>query len=366
MVPDTSYLSQFDLFRYKEGLVLQFIDLKKPHKIATFEPDSMLYQTLKDSTEWAHLMEVDTVGELNDLISRGEMREMILVQEALMEKKIGKIADHIMEDIAHKKFVFIGGPSSSGKTTFAHRLSIQLRSQGLKPKPISVDNYFVNRENTPKDAEGNYDFECLEALDVEQFNKDMSDLLAGKEVQMPTFDFIVGERQYKGNTMKLGDRDILVVEGIHGLNPKLSKAIPEENKYKVYISALTQLNVDNHNRVPTTDARLLRRIVRDSQYRGATATRTIGMWPSVRRGEELYIFPFQEEADTMFNSSLIYELSVLKQYAEPLLFNVAKESAEYLEAKRLIKFLDYFLGVTTETIPNNSLIREFIGGSSFR
>lgn len=367
MVPSTGYLmNSFDLYKHSEGLVLQFMDMANPKQVAEFKPDKMLFEALKTSTDWGHSMEVDYVGELNDIISRGEMQELILVQEALMEKRIGGIADHIMEDLGHKKFVFIAGPSSSGKTTFAHRLSVQLRSQGLKPKPISVDNYFVNRVDTPVDEDGNYNFECLEAIDVAQFNEDMTRLLAGEEVPMPSFDFVKGERAYNGETMVLGPKDILVIEGIHALNPKMSHAIPEENKFKIYISALTALNVDNHNRVPTTDARLLRRMVRDSQYRGASAAKTISMWPSVRRGEELYIFPYQEQADVMFNSAIIYELSVLKQYAEPLLFNVPKNSPEYLEANRLIKFLDYFLGITSEAIPNNSLVREFIGGSNFR
>lgn len=366
MVPDTSYLKTFDLHLHSQGLVLQFLNPSSPSTTTPFNPDKMLFETLKLSTDWAHLMKLDNVADLNDSISKGEMSEMILVQEALMEKRVGMIADHIMKDIDNKKFVFIAGPSSSGKTTFAHRLSVQLRSQGVIPRPISVDNYFVKRELTPLDEEGNYDFECLEAIDVEMFNRDMSALLAGETVDLPTFDFVLGEQKFNGNEIKLGDKDVLVVEGIHGLNPKLSHSIPEENKFKVYISALTQLNIDNHNRVPTTDSRLLRRIVRDNQYRGASAQKTISMWPSVRRGEELHIFPFQEEADVMFNSALIYELSVLKQYAEPLLFNVPRESVEYIEAKRLIKFLDYFLGITSESIPNNSLIREFIGGSSFR
>lgn len=366
MVPSAGYLKVFDLFLHEDGLVLQFFNPKNPAEVTPFNPDKMLFETLKLSTQWAHLMSLDNVGELNDSISTGEMKEMILVQEALMEKRIGMIADAIMADIEHKKFVFIAGPSSSGKTTFAHRLSVQLRSQGLMPRPISVDNYFVKRELTPLDEDGNYDFECLEAIDVEGFNRDMSALLAGEAVDMPTFDFVKGEQVFSGNLLKLGEKDILVVEGIHGLNPKLSYSIPEENKFKIYISALTQLNIDNHNRVPTTDSRLLRRIVRDSQYRGASAEKTISMWPSVRRGEELHIFPFQEEADVMFNSALIYELSVLKQYAEPLLFNVPRGSEEYIEAKRLIKFLDYFLGITSESIPSNSLIREFIGGSNFR
>lgn len=367
MVPSTGYLhNRYELHPYSDGFVMQFIDPKHPLKVTPFKPDKMLFEALKTSTDWGHLMGVDHVGQLNDLISNGEMQELIYVQEALMEKRIGLIGDTIMSDIDHKKFVFIAGPSSSGKTTFAHRLSIQLRSQGLKPKPISVDNYFVNRVDTPLDEDGNYNFECLEAIDVAQFNEDMTRLLAGEEVPMPTFDFVGGVRRYNGETIKLGEKDILVVEGIHALNPKMSHAIPEENKFKIYISALTALNVDDHNRIPTTDARLLRRMVRDNQYRGASASKTISMWPSVRRGEELHIFPFQEEADVMFNSALIYELSLLKQYAEPLLFNVPKGTPEYIEAKRLIKFLDYFLGITSESVPSTSLVREFIGGSSFR
>lgn len=367
MVPTTGCLTDsFKLHPYSEGFVLQFMDKSNPAEVAAFKPDKMLFDSLKASTDWGHLMGIDNVAELNDLISRGEMKELVLIQEALMEKRVGMIADRIMEDLGVKKFIFIAGPSSSGKTTFAHRLSVHLGSQGLKPIPISVDNYFVNRVDTPLDEDGQYDFECLEAIDVAQFNEDMTRLLAGEEVAMPSFDFVQGERVYKGDTLQLTDRNILVVEGIHALNPKMSHAIPEDTKFKIYISALTSLNIDAHNRVPTTDARLLRRMVRDSQYRGASASRTIGMWPSVRRGEEKHIFPYQEQADVMFNSALIYELSVLKQYAEPLLFNVPKDSPEYVEAKLLIKFLDYFLGITSETIPDNSLVREFIGGSNFR
>lgn len=367
MVPSTGYLNAlFHLELHNDGFILQFLNKENPTEKDKFVPDQMLFDSLKKSTDWGHKMGFDNVADLNDHISKGRMSELILVQEAMMEKRLGVIADKILEDIDQKKFVFIAGPSSSGKTTFAHRLSVQLKSQGLNPKPISLDNYFVNREETPLDEDGNYDFECLEALDVAAFNKDMVNLLQGKEVSMPTFDFVAGERLYKGNKMILGERDILVIEGIHGLNPKMSYEIPEHNKFKIYISALTALNIDNHNRVPTTDARLLRRMVRDNQYRGASAEKTINMWPSVRRGEELYIFPFQEEADVMFNSALIYELSVLKQFAEPLLFNVDRNSSAYVEAKRLIKFLDYFLGYSSENIPNTSLIREFIGGSSFR
>ena len=289
---------------------------------------------------------------------------MILVQEALQERRISEIA----RDIARRegvKFVMIAGPSSSGKTTFSHRLSIQLRTYGLKPHPIGLDNYYLNHDQTPLDDEGKPDYECLEALDVEQFNKDMTDLLSGKSVQLPTFNFKTGMREYSGKPMKLGEEDILVIEGIHGLNEKMSYALPAESKYKIYISALTALNVDEHNRIPTTDNRLLRRMVRDARTRGASASQTIAMWPSVRRGEEKYIFPFQEEADAMFNSAMLYELAVIKQYAEPLLFSIKKGDPEYHEAKRLLKFLEYFLGVSSEELPSNSLCREFVGGSCF-
>jgi uridine kinase len=311
-------------------------------------------------------MDVETVGALNNKISDGKINELILIAEALQEKKIAAIADTIMKDIDKKKIIFIAGPSSSGKTTFAHRLAIQLRANGLKPHPISVDNYFVNRELTPRDKNGNYDFECLEALDIEQFNTDMLKLLDGKSVEMPHFNFKIGKREYNGQMLQLEQNDLLIVEGIHCLNDKLSVGIPKENIFKIYISALTQLNIDDHNRIPTTDARLIRRIIRDNTYRGTNAQKTIAMWPSVRKGEELYIFPYQEKADVMFNSALVYELAVLKQYAEPLLFSIPKDKPEYIEAKRLIKFLDYFLGVSSEKIPNNSLIREFVGGSCFR
>ena len=260
----------------------------------------------------------------------------------------------------------IAGPSSSGKTTFSHRLSIQLRTQGLRPHPIGLDDYFVNRENTPKDEDGNYNFECLEAIDVEQFNSDMTRLLAGEEVELPTFNFKTGRREYKGNIKKLGSDDILVIEGIHGLNDKLSHSLDKKNKYKIYISALTQLNIDEHNRIPTTDGRLIRRMVRDARTRGTNAKGTIAMWDSVRKGEEKNIFPYQETADAMFNSAMLYELAVLKPYAEPALFGIRPGEPEHEEAKRLLKFLDYFLAVGSEELPKNSIIREFVGGSCFK
>lgn len=364
MVPNTGYVKYFDLFLYDEGFVLQLPTKENPNVVPEFKPQKKLFNVLKESEKWSETLKIDTVGALNEQISQGNIKDIILVAEALQEKKIAEIATMIAES-KDKKFIMIAGPSSSGKTSFSHRLSIQLKANGLNPHPIGVDDYFVNRDITPRDENGNYNFEVLEALDVEQFNKDMLELLDGKTVKMPTYNFITGKREYKGNTLTLGKDDILVIEGIHGLNDKLSYALPKNSKFKIYISALTQLNIDEHNRIPTTDGRLIRRMVRDARTRGISAEETIARWQSVRNGEESYIFPFQEEADVMFNSALIYELSVLKQFAEPLLFGIPSTSPEYVEAKRLLKFLDYFLGVNTEDIPNNSLVREFAGGSCF-
>ena len=364
MVPDSSYLRIFDLKLYKEGFVLMIPSSEKPDELPPFAPVEKLYSVQYQSRIWSKKLGIHTVGDLNDLVASGKMRDMVLMQEALLEKLIAEIA----ETIANKesvRIVFIAGPSSSSKTTFSHRLSIQLSCYGLKPHPIAMDNYFRNREFSPRNPDGTYNFECLEALDVEQFNKDMTDLLEGRTVRMPTYNFITGEREYKGNTLQLTDTDVLVVEGIHGLNDKFSFSIPQENKFKIYISALSQLNIDEHNRIPTTDGRLLRRIVRDQRTRGYDAQMTIAIWKSVRRGEEQYIFPYQESADVMFNSALFYELAVLKTYAEPLLHAVPKDSREWVEAKRLLKFLDYFLPIPADDIPKNSLIREFIGGGSF-
>ena len=365
MVPDTSYLKYFELYLYDAGFVIQFPLQKQPDMVPPFKPQHKVFQVMKESVSWGDMLEVSTVGELNDCISRGGMQELVMAQEALQERKIAEIARTIAEDKS-RKFIMIAGPSSSGKTTFSHRLSIQLKAAGLKPHPIAVDNYFVERDMTPKDEDGNYNFECLGAVDVELFNQQMSELLLGKTVEIPHFNFKLGKKEYNGDYMTLGDEDILVLEGIHCLNDKLSYSLPRESKFKIYISALTQLNVDEHNRIPTTDGRLIRRMVRDARTRGAGAARTISMWPSVRRGEDENIFPYQEEADAMFNSALIYELAVLKQYAEPLLFGIGREEPEYLEAKRLLKFLDYFLGVDSSFIPDNSLVREFIGGGCFR
>ena len=364
MFPSTGYVKYYEVLPYEEGFLLLLPDRKTPEQLRTFEPRQKLFNALKRTTDWSIQMNVDTVGDLNDQICAGNMEDIILVQESLQERRIGEIATEIAAK-GGVKFVMIAGPSSSGKTSFSHRLSVQLKTHGLKPHPIALDNYFVDRSITPRDAKGDYDFECLEAIDVEQFNKVMLRLLGGEEVEMPTYNFKTGVREYKGNTLQLEPDDILVIEGIHGLNPKMSYALPEESKYKIFISALTTINIDAHNRIPTTDGRLLRRMVRDYRTRGASAKRTIQMWPNVRKGEEENIFPFQEEADVMFNSVLIYELAALKQYAEPILYSIQKDEPEYYEAKRLLKFLGYFLSIPTDSLPNNSIAREFVGGSCF-
>ncbi len=364
MLPNAGYVKCFDLIPYEQGMMLLLPERKNPNIVPPISHRKLLFQTLMDAEKWDKKVNITTVGDLNDHICAGNINDMILVQEAEQERKIGEVAKEIVKR-GNVKFIMIAGPSSSGKTSFSHRLSIQLRSQGMTPHPIGLDDYFVDREFTPRDEKGDYNFECLEAIDVEGFNRDMCALLAGETVNMPTFNFKTGKREYKGNTLTLGKEDILVIEGIHGLNGKVSHALPEESKYRIYISALTSLNIDEHNRIPTTDVRLLRRMVRDARTRGSSAQKTIQMWPSVRRGEEENIFPFQESADAMFNSALIYELAVLKQFAEPLLFGIEKGEPEYYEAKRLLKFLEYFLGVSSESLPNNSICREFVGGSCF-
>ena len=364
MVPSTGYLKYFKLIPYDEGFVLEFPPRKTPETFGPFREQPKVFQTLKNSTKWGEILNVGTVGALNEQISEGNVGNIILAQEAIMEKGLGDIAAEIASR-PDKKLIMIAGPSSSGKTTFSHRLSIQLMAHGLKPHPIAVDNYFVERVNTPKDENGQYNFECLEAMDIELFNQQMSALLRGEKVFMPTFNFVTGMKEYKGNSLKLGPEDVLVIEGIHCLNDALSYSLPAENKFKIYVSALTQMNIDEHNRIPTTDGRLIRRMVRDARTRGASAQKTISMWPSVRRGEDENIFPYQESADVVFNSALIYELAVLKQYAEPLLFGIRPEDSEYLEAKRLLKFLNYFQGIDSNLIPGNSILREFIGGSFF-
>ena len=364
MADHAGYVKYFDLKLYDEGFVLELPTRKNPSVISPFRPEGKIFQVQKESQEWAEKMDISYVGDLNDHITKEGISNILLVQEALQEAKISDIAQRIVLE-GNKKFIMIAGPSSSGKTSFSHRLSIQLLAHGMKPHPIGVDNYFKNREETPLDEYGEKNYECLEAIDVEQFNKDMLALLRGERIELPVFNFKTGHREYKGDFLQLGPEDVLVIEGIHGLNDKLSYALPAESKFKIYISALTQLNIDEHNRIPTTDGRLLRRIVRDARTRGTSAKDTIARWPSVRRGEEAIIFPYQEQADVMFNSALVYELACLKVYAEPLLFGIDKSESEYLEAKRLLKFLDYFISVPSEDIPHNSLLREFVGGSCF-
>ena len=364
MACHTGYVKYFDLQLYDEGCVLILPRKETPDKLDPFVPQDKIFSVQKESQEWGEKMDVATVGDLNDRLTREGVRSILLIQEALQEAKISDIAQQI-KDRGNVKFIMIAGPSSSGKTSFSHRLSIQLMAHGMRPHPIAVDNYFVNREDTPLDEFGEKNYECLEAIDVELFNQNMLALLSGEEVELPVYNFVTGKREYKGDYMKLGKEDILVIEGIHGLNDRLSYALPKESKFKIYISALTQLNIDEHNRIPTTDGRLIRRIVRDARTRGTSAKETIARWPSVRRGEEENIFPFQEQADVMFNSALVYELACLKVYAEPLLFGIGKDEPEYEEAKRLLKFFDYFVPVPSEEVPNNSLLREFIGGSCF-
>ena len=364
MASHTGYLRYFDLKSYDEGFVLEFPERNRPDEIPPFAPEEKIFRVQKESQEWVEKLDIACVGDLNDRITGEGIQNILLVQEALQEAKISGIAERIAE-AGNKKFVMIAGPSSSGKTTFSHRLSVQLRAHGMRPHPIAVDNYFVNRENTPLDEFGEKNYECLEAIDVEQFNKDMLALLSGERVELPVYNFKTGMREYRGDFLKLGKEDVLVIEGIHGLNDRLSYGLPMENKFKIYISALTQLNIDEHNRIPTTDGRLIRRIVRDARTRGISAKETIARWPSVRRGEEANIFPFQEQADVMFNSALVYELACLKLYAEPLLFGIDQKEPEYVEAKRLLKFLDYFVAVPSEAVPHNSILREFVGGSCF-
>lgn len=365
MVPDTGYLKWFALEPFADGFILRLPDQADPEKLGDFKPPMKVFQAMHEAEDLSAVLHISDVGKMNDVISRGQATQMILSHEAMMEKQIGDIA----HEIAARKgvrFVMIAGPSSSGKTTFSHRLSTQLIACGLRPHAIATDNYFRNRADTPRDERGEYDFECLGAMDVEGFNRDMNRLLNGETVEMPTYNFIKGVREYNGETLTLGENDVLVIEGIHCLNDEFSKALPKESKYRIYISCLTTLNVDDHNRIPTTDARLLRRIERDARTRGYGARATIKMWPSVRRGEEENIFPYQDSADTVFNSALIYETALLKPYVEPLLFGVPHDCPEYLEAKRLLKFLNYFLPLPADNVPKTSLLREFVGGGCYK
>lgn len=365
MAPDTGYVNMFSLIFHPPGLVMMFPEKANPDKLPEFREYKKLFNIFYEYKRWGHILGVDNVGALNDMIMAGQVSDLVRIGEALHEKKIARIADMIANSRSRKRIVLISGPSSSGKTTFAQRLSTQLRVNGLKPVTISLDNYFVDRDETPKDENGEFDFEALEAIDVKLFNRQLKELINGFEVEMPVFNFPNGTREPVGKKMKINDDNIMVIEGIHGLNEKLTSSIPKKSKFKIYVSALTSMNIDDHNRIPTTDTRIIRRIVRDNLYRGSSAVNTIKRWPSVRRGEERNIFPYQEDADVMFNSSLMYELSVLKAYAEPLLAEIDNSHAEYSEAKRLLEFLSYFLPIECSEIPMNSIIREFIGGSCF-
>lgn len=365
MVPSTGYLKVFDIMFYDPGFILMYPNEENPFEIPKFKDLPKLAKVFKETEDWSRIMDVADVGALNDKVSTREIEDIILIAEGLHEKKIASIADKIYKDRDKIKVVLIAGPSSSGKTTFSKRLSIQLRVLGLKPYAISLDDYYVDKDNIPKDEDGNPDLESICALDVDLFNKQLSGLINGEEVEIPVFNFITACRELHGKRFRMDSDTILVIEGIHGLNEALTNSINRENKYKIYISALTQLNIDNHNRIPTTDVRVLRRIVRDNMSRGRSAEATILTWPLVREGEEVNIFPFQEEADTMFNSTLVYEMSILKKYAEPLLKEIRLDSGAYLESKRLMTFLGYFITADEFMIPKNSIIREFIGGSCF-
>lgn len=363
MAPSTGYIPTFLVSAYQHGVVLQIPKRKQTEEIVPFTPQPKLFHVMQRSREWTKTMGVDTVGALNDEITYGNINHLILLQEGLQEKLLADIADEIVSK--NKRIILIAGPSSSGKTTFSHRLSIQLEIAGLTPHPVSMDDYFLGRELSPRDENGNYNFETIASLDVDLLTKHINQLLNGEEVDVPSYNFVTGKREYHGHKLKIGQKDVLVMEGIHGLNGTLTNEIPEDAKYRIYVSALNQINLDEHNRIPSSDGRLLRRIVRDAMTRGNDARETISRWDSVRKGEEDNIFPYQEEADVMFNSAQVYEIAVLKQYAEPLLFAVPKDCPEYQEAKRLLKFLEYFLNIPSEAIPKTSLLREFIGGSCF-
>jgi len=363
MVPSAGKLKYFQLEYREPYLLLRLPKRKEPRIIPPLEDRPKLLRVLERSKDWSETMHVAHVGDLNEIVTHGKINDLILVQEALQENLLYKIARDITEK--GKRIILIAGPSSSGKTTFSHRLAIQLRIVGLNPHPIALDDFFKHRHLAPLDEHGEYDFESIECLQIDLFNQCMNDLLEGKEVRMPRYNFISGMSEWQEESMRIEKNDVLIIEGIHGLNEKLSQHLPSKYKYKIYVSALTQLSLDQHNRIPTTDGRLIRRIVRDARSRGTDARSTIARWNSVRMGEEKNIFPYQEEADVMFNSAQVYELAVLKQYAEPLLFAVPRESKEYQEAKRLLKFFDYFLNISSDAIPRSSILREFIGGGCF-
>jgi len=365
MAPSTSMLNQFKLVKRSKGFILQFPDASQDYVLAELTPRHKVSEVFEEAGEWARIINADTVGALNDKLCRHGSGMIIRVAEAFHEKKTALLADRIVSE--KRPIVLIAGPTSSGKTTFAARLSTQLRAAGVTPHVIGLDNYYHNRgdDRIPRDEYGNEDYETIIAIDTLQITKDLQALLKGERVEIPTFNFLTGKREYKGRFLELAENDVLILEGIHGLNELISEGVPAEHKFKIFISALTQINIDDHNRIPTTDTRLVRRIVRDFQSRGTSAVDTIDRWPSVLRGEAKYIYPHQEEADAFFNSALIYEMCVLKQYAEPLLFDITPDMPQYTEARRLIKFLSTFLCMPGENIPANSILREFVGGSCF-
>ena len=360
----TGYIKLFDIMKYQSGFLIRYPSKEEPNEIKPYQEGKKLLATLKEYDDINEILGISTLSQLNEKIRNGEGKEIILLSEALHEKKISQIADKISQD-RKKRVILIAGPSSSGKTTFAKRLGIQLRLNGLKPKTISVDNYFVERNETPLDEFGKYNFEALEAVDLKLLNDHLVKLLNGEEIEMPTFDFKEGHKFYNGQKMKLEDDEVLVMEGIHCLNDELTPAIPKEQKFKIYISALTVLNIDYYNRISTTDTRIIRRTVRDSKFRGYDALRTLSSWYSVTAGEQKNIFPFQEDADAMFNTSLVYEINALRDYALPLFEKIGKDSKEYAEAKRLCEFLKYFEPISIEDIPKNSLLQEFLGHGIF-
>ena len=364
LLPSTGHIKLFDLVKYYDGLLLRFPNRKNPSTLGEMVKQEKMLEVFKENRKWQEIMEVSTVGDINQAIQAGHATDLINVAEALQEKRIARIADDICQrkDI---KVVLISGPSSSGKTTFSKRLSVQLMANGRYPYPISLDDYFVDREHTPRDENGDYDYESLYALDLELFNSHLEALVKGETIEIPRFNFTTGKRENSGNFLKLKDNMIIILEGIHALNPELTPHIAEDNKYRIYVSALTTVSLDNHNYIPTTDNRLLRRIIRDYNYRGYSAEETIKRWPSVRAGEEKWIFPYQENADAMFNSALLFELSVLKSHVDPILYQVPESSPTFSEACRLRRFMEYFIPVPDHDLPPTSLLREFLGGSSF-
>ncbi len=365
MVPSMGYLDTFDVKFLDPGFILMLPDKKELNKINEFKELVKLRAVYKETKKWAQILEISNLGDINEKIEKGVMSEVVLIGEALHERKISEIADIIAENREKIKVVLIAGPSSAGKTTFSKRLSIQLRVLGLEPHAIEADDYFLDREHTPIDAEGKFDFESIRAMDVGLLNEHLTKLLNGEEIDTINYNFLTGARELTQKTYKMNDKSVLILEGIHGLNEKMTPSVSKEHKYKIYVSALTQLNIDNHNSLFVSDVRTIRRLIRDARTRGRTAEETLLTWPSVRAGEEANVFPYQEEADMMFNSTIVYEMNVLKKHIEPLLKEIPRDSLAYIEANRILKLLKFFKSIDEECIPPNSIIREFIGGSCF-